>query len=332
MIFSSLHIRSGEKYFSCFHFDIFNSGTTWVSFICHTLRTRGHYDFEEIVQVIPWTICAFDCGQDLLAEQMAEPRLYKSHEDYHKIPKNGRYIYVARDPHDVCISFYYFLLSWCNMNPNDICIDEFVDKLFSKKGSNSGLIWSHFLSFYDQRHNPNILFLFYEDLMDNLERNIEIIANFMNISLDDELREIALRHASFEFMKSHESKFDEHIVWKACAGRMGIDNDDNFVVSKVNKAYTQVAHIAHVVQEEEEGGRKDTGASSNTNVNVGSVDKETRDCSQQAQPEPKKMRHLSDDIISKLSQQWKDVIEAQTGVKNYQEFRELLSLCKEGKV
>lgn len=52
-------------------------GTTWVTFICHCLRTRGDESFGEITEVVPWTIFAEDCGQDLDAEQAADPRLFK---------------------------------------------------------------------------------------------------------------------------------------------------------------------------------------------------------------------------------------------------------------
>jgi aryl sulfotransferase len=56
-------------------------GTTWMSFICHCLRTRGDTSFGEITEVVPWTIVALDCGQDLNAQQMASPRLFKAHDD-----------------------------------------------------------------------------------------------------------------------------------------------------------------------------------------------------------------------------------------------------------
>lgn len=52
-------------------------GTTWVSMILHCLRTRGHMDFGEITEVVPWTICAQMCGQDLTAAQVATPRIFK---------------------------------------------------------------------------------------------------------------------------------------------------------------------------------------------------------------------------------------------------------------
>jgi hypothetical protein len=61
-------------------------GTTWVTFIAHCLRTRGDENFDEITQVVPWTIVALDCKQDLNHPQIASPRLFKvciiSHKGY----------------------------------------------------------------------------------------------------------------------------------------------------------------------------------------------------------------------------------------------------------
>lgn len=44
--------------------------------------------------------------------QVAHPRCFKSHESYDNVPKGGKYIYVTRNPRDVLVSFYHFLLSW----------------------------------------------------------------------------------------------------------------------------------------------------------------------------------------------------------------------------
>ena len=52
-------------------------GTTWMTQICHSLRTKGSMDFGEITEVCPWDILAFDCGQDLDADHVAEPRVFK---------------------------------------------------------------------------------------------------------------------------------------------------------------------------------------------------------------------------------------------------------------
>ena len=79
-------------------------GTTWVTQIVHQLRTNGSMDFSEITEVVPWDILAQDCGQDLAAEHVANPRLFKSHEPAGKIARGARYICVARDPRDALVS------------------------------------------------------------------------------------------------------------------------------------------------------------------------------------------------------------------------------------
>jgi hypothetical protein len=58
---------------------------------------------------VPWDILAHDCGQDLDADHVANPRCFKSHEAWETIPKGARYIYVARHPLDAFVSFYHFL-------------------------------------------------------------------------------------------------------------------------------------------------------------------------------------------------------------------------------
>jgi hypothetical protein len=52
-------------------------GTTWVSMILHSLRSNGNLDFGEITEVVPWTINAKVCNQNLYDEQISNPRLFK---------------------------------------------------------------------------------------------------------------------------------------------------------------------------------------------------------------------------------------------------------------
>lgn len=213
-------------------------GTTWVSFIAHTLRSKGDMNFDEITRVVPWTILAKDCELDLTAEQSFQPRLYKSHEDYAQVPKNGRYIYVARNPTKVFQSLYPFLLSVAQVPEEAVPFEEFFEKRVIRDPSYGG-IWSHFLSFYNERHNPNVLWLFYEDLIEDLPKCVDVIANFMGIPLEGEeadasLRDLTLKHASFEFMKEHETLFNDSIVFNASKRRMGLDDTTATASTKVN--------------------------------------------------------------------------------------------------
>merc|ERR1712046_441174 len=56
------------------------TGTTWLQQICEQLRTGGDMKFDEITERQPWLEFAWDLGQDLDAEQVAAPRLFKSHQ------------------------------------------------------------------------------------------------------------------------------------------------------------------------------------------------------------------------------------------------------------
>jgi len=166
-------------------------------------------DFCEITEVVPWDRCAFDCGQNLNDPQKFKPRIFKSHECYESIPKGGKYVYVARNPLEVVVSKYEFLLSVARMSASEVPFDEFF---LGNIMSGSDMIWDHYLSFIKQRDNPNILWVFYEDLLQDREKCIVKIAEFANIPLDDELKRIATQQTSFQFMKEHNNKFDDNFV------------------------------------------------------------------------------------------------------------------------
>jgi aryl sulfotransferase len=136
--------------------------------IVHALRTGAEtMAFGEITEVVPWDVLAHDCGQDLSAPQVAVPRAFKSHATWPSICKGGRYLYVARDPVDAFYSFYKFLPAYINLQPGDITQEQFADAIFAGV-SHSGQIWDHFLGWWEQRHNPDVMWLFYEDLKDDL--------------------------------------------------------------------------------------------------------------------------------------------------------------------
>eukprot|EP00962_Isochrysis_galbana_P047868 scaffold19764_cov114-Isochrysis_galbana.AAC.8 len=123
--------------------------------------------FGEITEVVPWDVLAHDCGQDLSAPQVAVPRAFKSHATWPNICKGGRYLYVARDPVDAFYSFYKFLPAYTNLQPGDLTQEQFADAIFAG-ASHSGQIWDHFIGWWEQRHNPDVMWLFYEDLKDDL--------------------------------------------------------------------------------------------------------------------------------------------------------------------
>lgn len=179
-------------------------GTTWLQQIVHCLRTRGDMDFDDISRVVPWIETSAALGIDLDAEQRAEPRAFKSHLDWHKVPKGARYIDAVRDPKDALYSFYKFLEGWW-FEPGTITLDDLARGLFI----GSGDYWKHLLSWWEVRERPDVLLLAFEHLKQDLPGSIQKVADFIGIELDDELRALTEDHASFAFMAAHPDRFDD---------------------------------------------------------------------------------------------------------------------------
>jgi len=182
------------------------SGTTWTQQIVHTLRTRGDMDFDDISRVVPWIETSVILGIDINAEQRAQPRAFKSHLSYDKMPKGATYINVVRNPVDAAFSAFKFMEGWY-IEPATVSADEFVTSRIEDGGYEK-----HFVSWWEHRDDDNVLYLVFEHMKQDLEGTIEKIAAFLGIQLDDELRAITLEHASLPFMQRHKDRFDDAMM------------------------------------------------------------------------------------------------------------------------
>lgn len=183
------------------------SGTTWTQQIVHTLRTRGDMDFDDISRVVPWIETSVSLGLNLDDEQRAEPRAFKSHLSADLIPKGGRYINVVRNFGDAAVSFYKFNEGWF-LEPGCVPIDEFVEAQLVR---NDGY-FKHLLSWWPRRNDADVLFLAYELMHRDTEETIRRIAEFIGITLDDELLALTLDHSSLPFMLKHKDRFDDALM------------------------------------------------------------------------------------------------------------------------
>ena len=190
-------------------------GTTWVQQIVHQLRSRGSMDFEEISIPVPWIEMAHDLGQDLDAEQGFTPRAFKTHCWYDHCPKakGAKYIVVVRDPHDVALSFFSFFQGWF-FEAGEVSLDEFIRGFWLARGvpaspMQNASYFHHLVSWWQHRTNPDVLFLFYEDLKADLPAHVAKIAAFLELDDAEARCKTAVEHSTFEFMSKHSSHFDE---------------------------------------------------------------------------------------------------------------------------
>lgn len=210
-------------------------GTTWMTQICHLLRSGGGcLDFEEIAEVCPWDILAHDCGQDLDADQVGDPRVFKSHERSGDIAKGGKYVHVCRNPEDAFISFYRFLPAWAAIPPGAITAEEFAEAVFGGL-SHSGGIWDFYAEWWERRRDPDVLWVCYEDLRSDLPGQVRRIAKFMDVSLTEELLATVVEKSSFAYMEAHQQQFDEHLVFGKVRDQMGLPKDYIFGEVPVSK-------------------------------------------------------------------------------------------------
>ena len=185
-------------------------GTTWVQQIVHGLRTRGSMAFDEITAVVPWLELAHDMGVDLERPQVSMPRAFKSHFSWDLIPKGGRYIYVVRDPKDALVSAYYFMEGWF-FESGSISLTDFARSQYINAGRSHGY-WAHVASWWPHRNDPDVLFLCYEDMKEDLDGTVQRIAAFIECLLDAELLDIVVHQSSVAFMRAHKHQFDDHLL------------------------------------------------------------------------------------------------------------------------
>ncbi|HZZ35431.1 MAG TPA: sulfotransferase domain-containing protein [Caulobacteraceae bacterium] len=185
-------------------------GTTWLQQTFHCLRTRGDMDFDDISRVVPWIETAGGLGIDLNAPQRAEPRGYKSHLPYTLVPKGARYVVSFRDPRDALVSMHRFMEGWF-IEPGSVPIGEFAQP-WLKGDSPGGGYWSHLISWWEQRDNPDVLLLSYEHMTAEPEANVRRVAAFCGLGLDDELLALTLERSSLAYMLQYKDRFDDAMM------------------------------------------------------------------------------------------------------------------------
>ncbi|KAL3195985.1 hypothetical protein MRX96_001745 [Rhipicephalus microplus] len=94
------------------------------------------------------------------------------------ITKEGRYIYVARNPWDVCVSMYHMVTNLSSYGYQDATFDDFV-RVFVSGNFGYGDYFEHVASAYHLRQEPNVLFVTYEEMKKNTCSVVLKVAHFL---------------------------------------------------------------------------------------------------------------------------------------------------------
>jgi hypothetical protein len=182
------------------------SGSTWTSYLLHQLRSGGDESFDDIKnEVIDITPGHWDPEVNPFAiPQRHSPRTFKTHGSHARCPKGARYLYIARDPKDTLWSLYHFvhdLFGIVEKIPIEVFYRDYFVERFGT-GHDIGNPWDHFLGWHPQRADPNLLWLHYEDLLEDRLRCIRSIGQFMGIELTDDLLRTVLERSTMQHTRA----------------------------------------------------------------------------------------------------------------------------------
>jgi hypothetical protein len=94
------------------------------------------------------------------------------------------------------------------------------------------------MSWWEHRNDSNVLFLFFEDMKDDLENAVRKVAAFIGIE-DEERIKKAVEMSSFEYMKVNQAKFTETRVARCRNEACGVTWDADLPIKVVTGSATK---------------------------------------------------------------------------------------------
>jgi len=204
-------------------------GTTWTQMICALLVHGGPELPKPLTQLSRWLDRHTIPVEDQLAELEAQPhrRIIKTHTPLDGLPyyPEVRYLFCGRDPRDAFLSFFDDLhnisphtLAAINRRmgaPEDQQMDIDANDLFPLWATTGAQPWAYdgapfglpmlymVETYWRFRDLPNLLFLHYADLTDDLDGEMRRVADFLDIDIDEDKWPALVAAASFADMKDN---------------------------------------------------------------------------------------------------------------------------------
>ncbi len=200
----TIQTRPGDICFISFP----KSGSTWLSHLLLLITCNGEIPTDKTLRsCLHWVASSWTYPRSRSElDALPSPRIFKSHMPYHMAVGGNpaenpcKYIYIARNPKDVVVS-YYFFESGKNWSGNYFGSWEHWLKMFIDGKVQRGDWFDHVLSWWKYKDAENILFLKYEDLQKDLLSELKKIAQFLNCPLTMDVINKIMEKTSFDNMK-----------------------------------------------------------------------------------------------------------------------------------
>ncbi|KAL1457326.1 hypothetical protein MTO96_006251 [Rhipicephalus appendiculatus] len=203
-------------------------GTTWMQHIVYNIINDYPPPKNILLAWIEMPFLEFQGAESV--QGMKKPGPIKTHMPFRFQPysKDAKYIYVARNPYDCCVSYFYHTKHFPDYKFQDGTFDQFFE-MFLEGKVDFGDYFDHLLSWHEHREDPNVLFVTYEQLKNDVRTSVLKIADFIGEVYGRKLRddfcrlESLLTNVSAKCMKEcvNESMQTSMSVLEAALGEKG---------------------------------------------------------------------------------------------------------------
>ncbi|XP_047938410.1 cytosolic sulfotransferase 16-like [Salvia hispanica] len=208
---SNFHTRDNDVLLASFP----KTGTTWLMALAHSILKKGESgdplataNPHSLVPTVESEPLANYCNVDIY--DASAPRLLHTHLPYSLLPdsvKNSacKIVYIARSPKDTLISTWHFYNLIFRRDKEPLPLDRAVDCFCSgvhPSGPFSDSVAEYWLE--SRRRPDKILFVKYEEIKSQPEREVSRIAEFLGRPLKEGEVEELLWRCSFERLKKLE--------------------------------------------------------------------------------------------------------------------------------
>ena len=193
------------------------SGNNWAMQIGQQIAWKGESEYEHIHDVVAWpdTVVPGVIPLKDPTPQTESPtglRMIKTRAAGKHLPycEDSIYITILRDPKEVFVSTYHFLLNVFGVIDH-ISIQEWFEMFMTPDFL--GAKWTeHAASLWEWRDRPNVLVLTFNEMKKDPRKCISLFAKTMKVTLTEEEFEKVVERSSFSYMKEHEPQFSPPLL------------------------------------------------------------------------------------------------------------------------
>ena len=236
------------------------AGTTWVQQIIAQFVFNGETEGMPVGDISPWLDLRLPPLEAKLPDIIAQKhrRFLKTHLPVDALvyePK-AKYIYIARDGRDIVWSlfnhhhalndvFYDGIASLPNFGPllprpETEDVREYFLAWLAGDGHPFWPFWENIRTWWETRNLPNMYFLHFQNLVDDMEGTMRKIAAFLDIPIDESKWDLMVHHCGFDYMKKNAT------LSTPLGGVIFTGGADSFIFKGINDRWRDTLNKADI--------------------------------------------------------------------------------------